>query len=712
MNTKEYGLDRVDDIREHIDAGTISASELKNEFGAYMSSRESIIADLNKMTKKVLIRRAGYGSRLSDKKESLVASVLHRLDMGFVPGSGITYGMGAGSWENAVIEKVATWTDDKIIDHANAIKERREAFLQSVENPQTIADFEKSIEYRGARNLNDQDRAELKTVKAENIEQWVRERGLRLLTQEQRERFDALRAEKTFEAEKEKRAQKASVSASSVSAEFEIVETVHTKKGHALYVAQIKKRVDRSDFVELKARAKKLGGYYSSYSRGGAVPGFQFTERESAVEFAGLEKVDGEEKAQASEEEKQANAASKLRTQAQRMQDKAEDSLNSDRKTNTVKRAREAASAIESAEREKAFALTLERIADLMERGECVFLQNIRHATEIATLDKVLRIARSKRKENLSRDERKAIDSETIGEKEIEAARLPYPLFYADQLADFAKIGSEIKGCKSIANKVRKGADYLSTLPKKYAYLSNADWREMVRELLKRIKHVYGNAGYMLERFEDFDRLARIGITNLPTLRTALREYLSLRETAKELDPIKAKELALVGRKIDGFFPTPENIARQVIELAEIEDGMNILEPSAGTGRLVSEALLAGAESITAIEVNHDLSMILREKFKGLPVVVSMVDFMNIEPYATFDRVVMNPPFEKRQDIDHILKAVKHLKTGGRLVAICANGPKQREVLEPIATAWIDLPANSFAESGTGVNAAIVVIDV
>lgn len=39
------------------------------------------------------------------------------------------------------------------------------------------------------------------------------------------------------------------------------------------------------------------------------------------------------------------------------------------------------------------------------------------------------------------------------------------------------------------------------------------------------------------------------------------------------------------------------------------------------------------------------------------------------------------------------------------------SGPRQRAKLEPIASAWIDLPAGSFAESGTGVNTAIVVID-
>jgi len=38
-------------------------------------------------------------------------------------------------------------------------------------------------------------------------------------------------------------------------------------------------------------------------------------------------------------------------------------------------------------------------------------------------------------------------------------------------------------------------------------------------------------------------------------------------------------------------------------------------------------------------------------------------------------------------------------------------GPRQRERFEPIAAEWIDLPAGSFKEQRTNINAAIVVID-
>jgi len=70
----------------------------------------------------------------------------------------------------------------------------------------------------------------------------------------------------------------------------------------------------------------------------------------------------------------------------------------------------------------------------------------------------------------------------------------------------------------------------------------------------------------------------------------------------------------------------------------------------------------------------------------------------------------MNPPFDHGADIQHIEHAREKLKPGGRLVAICAAGPRQREWFEAIAAEWIDLPAGSFNQQGTNVNAAIIII--
>jgi hypothetical protein len=67
-------------------------------------------------------------------------------------------------------------------------------------------------------------------------------------------------------------------------------------------------------------------------------------------------------------------------------------------------------------------------------------------------------------------------------------------------------------------------------------------------------------------------------------------------------------------------------------------------------------------------------------------------------------------------DVAHIEHAMKFLKPGGRLVALCANGPRQQAKLrdglvQRLGGTWENLPAGSFSEQGTGVNVAMLVVD-
>jgi len=75
----------------------------------------------------------------------------------------------------------------------------------------------------------------------------------------------------------------------------------------------------------------------------------------------------------------------------------------------------------------------------------------------------------------------------------------------------------------------------------------------------------------------------------------------------------------------------------------------------------------------------------------------------------------MNPPFINGSDIKHIEHALKFLKPGGRLVAICADGPRQNATLKPIAEDsggfWEPLPAGTFKDQGTNVNTVLLTIE-
>jgi protein-L-isoaspartate O-methyltransferase len=157
------------------------------------------------------------------------------------------------------------------------------------------------------------------------------------------------------------------------------------------------------------------------------------------------------------------------------------------------------------------------------------------------------------------------------------------------------------------------------------------------------------------------------------------------------------------------LFPTPDDLALEAVQMADIRDGHHVLEPSAGTGALLRHMNRNGTVRITAVEIQERLTTIVNMADR-----VHYGDFLECNgELGTFDRIVMNPPFERGADIVHIKHAVTFLKPGGKLVAICANGPRQRFHLKDsgLATEWIDLPAGSFKDQGTMVNAAIVVID-
>ena len=168
------------------------------------------------------------------------------------------------------------------------------------------------------------------------------------------------------------------------------------------------------------------------------------------------------------------------------------------------------------------------------------------------------------------------------------------------------------------------------------------------------------------------------------------------------------------------LFPTPPDIADRMVELSDHvgrcetdnDELFSILEPSAGTGNILN-ALYKHPDSercaITAVEINHGLYEALCERFENGR--FECRDFLACNGIlGTFDRIIMNPPFENAADIKHINHALTMLKPGGRLVALCANGPRQREAFMGIADYWEDLPAESFKEQGTSVNVALMAI--
>ncbi|TJW14398.1 MAG: DUF4942 domain-containing protein [Mesorhizobium sp.] len=198
-----------------------------------------------------------------------------------------------------------------------------------------------------------------------------------------------------------------------------------------------------------------------------------------------------------------------------------------------------------------------------------------------------------------------------------------------------------------------------------------------------------------------------------------------------------------------GFFPTPDGLSDRVIEEAAIrppeatEPRLRILEPSSGTGNLARRCIINGADwtkdwsrydedriekfiaehrwdnQVDCVEIQQHLAVDLRAE--GIYGRVFAQDFLQLQPSTTglYDRVVMNPPFDRERDIDHVVHALKFLKPDGVLIAIMSAGTEFRETKKSVAFRDLvksrggyfnDLPERSFAESGTNINTIMLVI--
>lgn len=171
---------------------------------------------------------------------------------------------------------------------------------------------------------------------------------------------------------------------------------------------------------------------------------------------------------------------------------------------------------------------------------------------------------------------------------------------------------------------------------------------------------------------------------------------------------------------IPGFFPTPRAVIDIMLQNADIGQGMSILEPSAGIGS-IADVIRDEYPSVdlTCCELRPSLQDILREKGHSL---AALSDFLELGG-VQYDRIVMNPPFEKAQDVEHVTHAVGLLKPGGRVIAIISAAwtfsqqrkyAEFRKLVDTLPCLKIDLPPASFnsidAFRRTSVNCHLLVI--
>lgn len=192
-----------------------------------------------------------------------------------------------------------------------------------------------------------------------------------------------------------------------------------------------------------------------------------------------------------------------------------------------------------------------------------------------------------------------------------------------------------------------------------------------------------------------------------------------------DADPTdKIEEVLLTAKTVNEkqlyqFFETPKPVVERLLELADIQytdDPMkmqDVTEPSAGRGAIADE--IDGSRCLFRVtELDPKNVQVLMDK--GYAVFAG--DWLNVKD-KEFDRIIMNPPFTRQQDIDHVKHAFDLLRPSGRVVAVMSPGftfrqnNKSVEFRELVDTHgwWEELPDDSFKESGTGVRTVIVVLN-
>lgn len=485
-------LDRHNAIEDGINAGTLELDGYKSAFAELEANQDAVMAELNKLTKAQLLKAGGamFTYRMKDDKKDAIALAAYQkmldtyaLGRSYGPSS---YFLSAASIAKnkadkaqALRELVSNTTAEDLAARAaeikaarDEVKAQRDAAAEALANPKSLQDF------RGfMRHWMD---------RGESMNQsYLR------LSPEQRQQYDALEAAQSKDArEVAKRRAQVSVASAGNTTAGEVIATKHTKHGYDLFVVQLADRVERDAYDTLNSSAKRMGGSYSSFRGNGAVPGFQFRTREAAEAFQKLVAGDtaqaqelADTRRDAFDDDKSQSAAERLRTMAEALEERATEALGAERKVNTARRARFAASADAAARSQQALAGTMRNISQAIDAGTTQFLDGVRQRVQVEYLMGQLRTAKSNQLQAKYPDygERMKRQGEPMDAETVDFAAFPTYEMYRSDWASLARQLLALDGGKKLGATLARHADDVTE-----AY---TDW---AKENLLRVSH-FGN---------------------------------------------------------------------------------------------------------------------------------------------------------------------------------------------------------------------------
>lgn len=703
--TASYTFDEYKQFRRSFAEGSLLYPEYRAQFERLCRSEEAILSELTSRFKAtelaVIASRMGSWDARRSTKDANAASIYRKMLASFVLDGAVSYSMGE-QYEDAIKRKVEAVTPEVYEQTFSDRAAKSAEHSKALSDPQTFFEFRTFLQVKTEADLSD----------------------------EQLARYDALHAEVT----RERRAARVTTTVEQFKSEelagveFQIKQGYHDKRQCPVWIVQLSTRLERTAFDELNRKAKMLGGWFSSFKKTDA--GFQFLDEERAKRFTALLSGDADRSdvLDARKERRELSASERLHEFAEELAKRADDAIERSDSSlqNTARRADIQAGVRGRAFADQALARTMHSIAEALSRGKANYLDGIRHKTHVETLDAVLYLAKWARVRAAKREDGEStyshgktldrIEDESIGPKDIRFAKYPTPEVYKRSLDELVLRCQGTRGVRQAAAKMRKR---LSREKDDFVAFRDDHDIESLSDFIGRAK----GAGFDVERIEQtlekYRRLQRANITDVHELRSALREYLGHRAAARGDDPVRVAERELIGKKLPGFFPTPQVVIAQMLELAEIGRKHSVLEPSCGKGDILDALKARHPEAaIRAVKQNRTLAEVLSAKGHD----VEFGDFL--EHRESYDRIVMNPPFENGAEIEHVRHAYSLLRPGGRLVSVMSLGPFSRsdqksrafrEWLDELPSEVAQLPENSFAGveafRETSVRTALVTID-
>ena len=167
------------------------------------------------------------------------------------------------------------------------------------------------------------------------------------------------------------------------------------------------------------------------------------------------------------------------------------------------------------------------------------------------------------------------------------------------------------------------------------------------------------------------------------------------------------------------YFATPEPIGYKMVQWANVKAGDKILEPSAGHGAI--SRFFSPTTENTIIEPSDRLAPQAQMNTENAKLINGVFEDLHIS--NKYDAITMNPPFGTggKTAIEHLSKAFRHLREGGRVIALIPRGG----MADKRFTKWYEsdeaknahmvgevlLPNVTFERAGTKVATRIVIID-